>query len=130
MRNMIWLFALMTLLTLTSIFTDSVSGEVVINLGDNWQKIVDANPAGTIYRVTAGTHRLQTICQKIHAVRVIILSELQFLYIFSCIEFGSSFIISIISLAICCLPFCLIFLCRSIIYNGWLLFNSHFYLLI
>lgn len=32
-------------------------GEVVINVGDNWQNAVSSNPAGTVFRVKTGVHR-------------------------------------------------------------------------
>lgn len=37
---------------------------VTINVGDNWQTVVNANPAGTTYLIAAGTHRLQTVSPK------------------------------------------------------------------
>jgi hypothetical protein len=39
-------------------------GSITIDPGDNIQAIVDANPAGSVYKLTGGTHRLHTITPK------------------------------------------------------------------
>jgi len=49
------------LLIIISIFTQTLFAQVYLNVGDDFQNIIDNNPAGTEFIIKAGTHRMQMI---------------------------------------------------------------------
>lgn len=51
-------------LTITVPVAKTHANDVWLNVGDDFQSIVNANPAGTTYRIAAGLHRMQSVTPK------------------------------------------------------------------
>jgi hypothetical protein len=47
-----------------NLMNSASAATVTINVGNTWQTVVNANPAGTTYSIAAGTHRLQSVSPK------------------------------------------------------------------